>query len=292
MSPQKFTSKLSASIVLYNTPEHLLRKPYDSIIESGLAIELILVDNSPVPCIEPSKFPFAHYTFTGRNAGYGQGHNIAIREIINSSTYHFVLNPDISFPPETLPTIIEFMDSDVTIGQVMPRVEYPDGEIQYLCKLVPTPWDLLVRRFSPSFLKPILKAQRHRFELRETGYQTTIDVPFLSGCFMALRVEGLKKVGLFDERFFMYAEDIDLTRRIAELYRTTYFPSVKITHDHARESYQNHRMLWIHIKNLCIYFNKWGWIFDKQRKRLNQRTLQALVQMKGLTIKSKINSGD
>jgi hypothetical protein len=99
-----------------------------------------------------------------------------------------------------------------------------------------------------------------------------MDVPYLSGCFMALRVEALRKIGLFDERFFMYPEDIDLTRRMAECYRTTYFPKVRVVHDHARESYRNYRMLWVHIKNMIIYFNKWGWIYDQSRQKINSRT--------------------
>ena len=113
----------------------------------------------------------------------------------------------------------------------------------------------------------------HRFELRATGYQTIMDVPFLSGCFMALRVDALRRIGLFDERFFMYAEDADLTRRMAGSYRTTYFPEASVTHDHAMESYRNYRMLWIHIESIILYFNKWGWLFDPVRKQINIKTL-------------------
>lgn len=269
MKPQPLLTKLSASIVLYNTPKHLLQKVYDSVMQSGLPIELFLIDHSPNPCIEPSDFPAAQYTFVGKNLGYGAGHNVAIRKILNSSTYHFVLNPDISFEPPTLPAILEFMDSDATIGQVMPQIVSPNGEIQHLCKLIPSPIDLLARRFCPSLLRFIIEARMRRFELRSTDYQTIMDVPFLSGCFMALRVEALNKVGLFDERFFMYAEDIDLTRRMAESFRTTYFPEVRVTHDHARKSYRSYRMLWIHIKNVIVYFNKWGWVFDAKRKHIN-----------------------
>jgi hypothetical protein len=276
MNPQPSPTRLSASIVLFDTPKHLLQKVYDSVVQSGLPVELLLIDNSPHPCIEPGNFPAAEYIFIGKNLGYGAGHNVAIRKILDSSTYHFVLNPDISFESPTLPAIIEFMNSDPTIGQVMPQIVYPNGEIQYLCKLIPSPIDLLARRFLPSFLKSTLEPRMHRFELRETGYQTIIDAPFLSGCFMALQVEALKKVGLFDERFFMYAEDIDLSRRIAECYRTTYFPEVRVVHDHARESYRNYRMLWVHIKNMIIYFNKWGWIYDRQRRIVNTRILQSL----------------
>lgn len=278
MNPQPSPTKLSASIVLYDTPKHLLQKVYDSVVQSGLPVELLLIDNSPHPCIEPGNFPAAEYIFIGKNLGYGAGHNVAIRKILDSSTYHFVLNPDISFESPTLPAIIEFMGSDATIGQVMPQIVYPNGEIQYLCKLIPSPIDLLARKFLPSFLKSTLESRMHRFELRATGYQTIMDVPYLSGCFMALRVEALRKVGLFDERFFMYPEDIDLTRRMAESYRTTYFPKAKVVHDHARESYRSLRMMFIHAYNIIKYYNKWGWIFDKNRNIFNNKTIQSIAK--------------
>jgi len=96
-----------------------------------------------------------------------------------------------------------------------------------------------------------------------------MDVPYLSGCFMFLRVAALKEVGTFDERFFMYPEDIDLTRRIHRKYRTVFYPEVSIVHHHAQSSYKNGKMMWIHGLNLIEYFNKWGWIFDKERKKIN-----------------------
>lgn len=280
MNSSKLPNSVSASIVLFNTPKDLLQDVYASVINSDLNINLYLIDNSPQPCVDHLDYPTAHYIFTGKNLGYGAGHNVAIRKIINISTFHFILNPDIKFTPSTIPSILKFMESDPTIGHVMPQIVYPDGEIQYLCKLIPNPIDLFARKFLPAFLKPILTARMNQFELRDTGYQTTMDVPYLSGCFMALRLEALKQVGLFDERFFMYPEDIDLTRRIAELYRTTYFPEAKVIHSHARESYQNFRMLWVHISNMVTYFNKWGWVFDSNRAKINSRTLYKLKQQK------------
>ena len=93
---------------------------------------------------------------------------------------------------------------------------------------------------------------------------------------MFFRTAVLQKVGLFDERFFMYPEDIDITRRIHKYFRTLYYPQVAVYHDHAKESYVTRRMLWIHIKNLIKYFNKWGWFFDKERQEINRKTLENL----------------
>jgi GT2 family glycosyltransferase len=100
-----------------------------------------------------------------------------------------------------------------------------------------------------------------------------MEVPYLSGCFMFLRVAALKKVGLFDERFFMYPEDIDLTRRMYKEFKTVFYPEVEITHQHARESYKSLKLFYIHIVNMIRYFNKWGWFFDKERRIVNQRVI-------------------
>jgi hypothetical protein len=165
------------------------------------------------------------------------------------------------------------MDAHADVGHLMPRVLYPNGEIQYLCKLLPYPTDLFIRRFLPESWS---KKRMQIFEMRNTEYSEIMDVPYLSGCFMLLRTEAIKKVGIFDERFFMYPEDIDLTRRIGQHFRTIFYPEVSVTHHHARSSYINFRMLFIHSWNLIKYFNKWGWIFDKERKKINQQLIKHL----------------
>jgi GT2 family glycosyltransferase len=99
-------------------------------------------------------------------------------------------------------------------------------------------------------------------------------VPYLSGCFMLLRQESLRKIGLFDERFFMYPEDIDLSRRMAVCYDTLFFPLATVTHEHGAASRKSLRMLLIHLVNIFKYFNKWGWIHDPIREQLNCRTLK------------------
>lgn len=236
--------------------------------------KILLIDNSPTPTHEFNRLP-ASYIFTGKNLGYGAGHNIALRKTIEQGIpYHLVVNPDISFDPVIIDSIVQFMNNNSEIGQIMPKVYYPNGEIQYLCKLLPTPFDLIFRRFLP---KNWTKKRTERFELRKSGYSTLLDVPYLSGCFMFLRTTAIKEIGIFDERFFMYPEDIDLTRRIHQKYRTVFYPEVSIIHHHAQESYTNLKMLWIHITNLVRYFNKWGWFFDKERRNVNKETLKQIV---------------
>ena len=211
-----------------------------------------------------------------RRGCLGAGHNIALRTILDRSKYHFVLNPDIYFDQEELEKMIRFMNADPAIGHLMPKVVYPDGSLQYLCKLLPSPADLFLRRFAFGPLKKIANSRAERFELRHTGYDKVMDVPYLSGCFMLFRVSALQTIGLFDERFFMYPEDIDITRRMHAQYRTVFYPRATIVHDHARESYKSKRALWIHITNLIRYFNKWGWLRDPERGNVNRETLRQI----------------
>ncbi len=267
----------NASIVLYNTNHEQLRKVISSFFSTRLQVKLYLVDNSPTDALKYFSELDSRivYIFNNANLGYGAAHNIAIRKSIEENVpYHLVLNPDIYFEPGVLETLYDYMEKHPDVGNVMPKVLYPNGEIQYLCKLLPTPMDLIVRRFIP--FRKIKEKMNERYELRWTGYDKEMNIPYLSGCFMFLRVESLKKVGLFDERFFMYPEDIDLTRRLHEKFKTIYYPKVIIIHDHAKESYINGKMLFIHIKNIVKYFNKWGWFFDTKRRKINHTVINTL----------------
>jgi GT2 family glycosyltransferase len=274
-------SEITASVVLYNTPESQLMRLIECIEKSSISADTYMVDNSPHPAdLSCFHLPGIKYIRADANKGYGAGHNIALRRIIDHSKYHFVLNPDVYFGPEELEKMIGFMDANPAIGHLMPKVVYPDGSLQYLCKLLPTPADLFVRRFAYGPMERIAYALGERFELRHSGYDKVMDVPFLSGCFMLLRTTALHSVGLFDERFFMYGEDIDLSRRMHAQYRTVFYPSATIVHDHARESYKSKRALWIHITNLVKYFNKWGWLRDPERSRINREIQCQISQIK------------
>ena len=262
---------LNVSIVLYKHPVSEIAPLVECLQQSKVVSQVFLIDNSPV---ENPDFKTLNvtYQFTGKNSGYGAGHNIAIRQTLEQDLpYHLVINPDIAFQPEILSEIVDFMNNNPEIGLLMPKILYPTGEIQYLCKLIPTPFDLIIRRFLP---KSWTLERTKEFELRASGYNHIMNVPYLSGCFMFLRTEALKQVGVFDERFFMYPEDIDLTRRIHRQFRTVFYPEASIVHHHAQSSYLSTRMLIIHIFNMIRYFNKWGWIFDKERRKVNREILK------------------
>jgi GT2 family glycosyltransferase len=105
-----------------------------------------------------------------------------------------------------------------------------------------------------------------------------MNVPFLSGCFMFFRTSALKQVGLFDERFFLYAEDTDLSRRMHQQFKTLFYPKAEIFHVHARGSYKNFVLTLHNLKSAAQYFNKWGWFYDPIRKEINRNTLLKLNQ--------------
>lgn len=263
---------ITASIVTYKTDKEELAKALSCATDSSVE-KIYIVDNSPTD--ELSEFvmsisPKVEYIFGQGNVGYGSAHNIAIRQSIElGAKYHVVINPDIEFKNGVIESLTQYMDNHTDVGQVMPKIIYPNGELQYLCKLLPTPMDLIGRRFVP--IKSYVEKRNQRLEMRNSGYDQEMMVPFLSGCFMFLRVDALAKVGGFDDDFFMYCEDIDLCRRIGLAgYRTMYYPTVEVVHAHKKESFKSKAMLKAHIKSAIRYFNKWGWLFDGYRTKINK----------------------
>lgn len=264
---------INASIVIYKHSVRELTGLIKNLKSSPVIEKIYLIDNSPE--MTPG-FDDVHcvYIFTGANKGFGSGHNIALRKTLEDGIpYHLVVNPDIHMKFDVPEKLMRYADKHPEIGHIMPKVLNPDGSIQYLCKLLPSPADLIFRRFLP---KAFNQKRMRKFEMRDSGYNKTMEVPYLSGCFMFLRSDALKASGLFDERFFMYPEDIDLTRRIHRSYKTIFYPEVSVTHEHTRSSYKNAGMFFVHMINLIRYFNKWGWIYDAERKRVNKRITQNL----------------
>jgi len=97
---------------------------------------------------------------------------------------------------------------------------------------------------------------------------------------MFFRLSAFDKVGLFDERYFMYPEDIDITRRMHKYYRIMYWPMASVVHAHRAASYKSKKMLKIHMENMVKYFYKWGWFFDKVSSEWNKKLLKELGYQK------------
>ena len=271
--------KLACSIVLYETNRQDLERCLQSLSGAECVQTIYLIDHSPQALItEPFADERIHYHFANANPGYGAGHNKAIKKSLASDVdYHLVLNPDVYFEGEILDELLAYAQAHPKIGNLMPKVFYPDGRLQYLCKLLPTPYDWIGRRFNP--LKKMVERRNELFELRFTRYDKIMEVPYLSGCFMFLNLYALRKVGLFDERIFMYGEETDLCRRLIQAgYSTVFYPLVHIFHNFAKGSHHSKRLTIIGIQSAIYYFNKWGWLFDAQRRKINKEILHKLGQ--------------
>ncbi len=272
--------KLHATIVLFEDNDESLKKAIFSFLNTSLDVKLYLVDNSSTSRLKylQKLDSRIEYIYTGKNLGFGRAHNIALQKSIDDNIdYHLILNPDVYFDSGVLEELIDYMEKNRDVANIMPKVFYPNNELQYLCKLLPTPKELIVRRFIKD--EKIVQKINHNYELRDFGYDKILNVPSLSGCFMFLRVECLKELGLFDENIFMYMEDIDLNRRLHSKYKTIFYPNVSITHVHAQESYKRKWLLFKHIQSTIYYFNKYGWFFDKFRNDKNKEVKNSIIEL-------------
>jgi len=266
---------LTVSIVTYKNDLNILQKTVESVLASvGVELKLYIIDNSPTKKFEVffNNNYRIEYIFMNSNRGFGAGHNFILNRPLKMGKYHLVLNPDVEFDSNVLVQLFNYMEQNSNVGNVMPKIVYPNGNIQYLCKLLPTPKDWIIRMFIP--VLSIRRKIDYNFEMHFSDYNKPMNVPYLSGCFMFLRSAVIKEIGVFDEGIFMYGEDTDLNRRIYQSYKTMYNPCVSIVHNFEKGSHKNWRLLWIHIKAAIYYLNKWGWIFDKQRSKINKEVKQ------------------
>lgn len=262
---------LTVSIVTYHTPEEELRACLASL-NTPIVDTIYIIDNGSQERIRALADEYLQVEYIPLpNPGYGAGHNEAIRRAMSKGAeYHLVLNSDVRFDPSILGRLVSVMDSRPNVGQLQPRVIYPSGLPQSTVRLLPTPLDLFGRRFLP---RSLFVKRNDRYTLAHLDLTREWNVPYHQGSFMLLRMSALRRVGLFDERFFMYPEDIDLTRRMHRLYKTIYYPHETIIHDHRAGSYRSPKLLWIHLVNMARYFNKWGWFFDAERRKFNRPLL-------------------
>lgn len=193
---------------------------------------------------------------TNNNAGFGYGHNMVLGNL--KSKYHFIVNPDIKIEEkETLSNAIEFLENNVDIGLLVPKVLNEDGTIQYLNKRNPTIFDMGIRFISPN----IFKKRQDKYVMKDYDYNTYFDVEYATGCFMIFRTKIYEELKGFDEDFFMYLEDADITRRTRSISKVIYNPNIKITHYWERASHKKLKYIIITFESMRTYFRKWGWKF-------------------------------
>ncbi len=262
---------LTASIVLYNHAVGDVRNLFEALAGDPALSEWVVVDNgrSEEACAFANRLG-ARCISPDRNRGFGTGHNIAFRSLASASPYHLIVNPDVSFKSGALVELANVMDALPEVGVVMPRILYPDGSMQYLCKLIPSPVDLFLRRFGSRQWNRLFRDRMDQYEMKFLDYSRAAYVPVLSGCFMFARRSILDAVGGFDERFFLYMEDVDLCRRAGSISRLLFWPWLTVTHGHTKGSYRSAHLLSLHVRSAIAYFNKWGWIRDADRIARNR----------------------
>ncbi|MCH5224502.1 MAG: glycosyltransferase family 2 protein [Muribaculaceae bacterium] len=277
IEPWEKFGKLTVSIVVHDTPPSQLKQALNCV-DHHLVSKIYVIDNSNSDSLK-NIVPLFNRTeyYHVSNDGFGAGHNIAIKKAMETDAkYHLVMNADVYWVEDVLTELITKLEEDDNIGLIAPKVFYPNGYLQYTCRMLPDPFILFAKRFLPHNL---IKKRLQRYLLASHDHDYPLNVPYLLGSFLLFRIEALKDVGLFDERFFMYPEDIDITRRIHEKWITLYYPKVSIIHEHQAASRKNLRMLKIHIINMIKYFNKWGWRKDQKRILFNKKLEEAIIKL-------------
>lgn len=264
------------SFVLHNPPAAEIDSAVAQVLRSSLRSHVIVVDNSSHPQ------PFSHagddrvtLVRPPRNLGYGRGHNLALALSRGCSPLHLVANSDLWFADDAIANLAKVIESDERIGLVAPQLVYPDGRRQANGRLLPEPWDLIAKR-SP-LATAAMRRRRDRFLLTQWGLRHRANLPFLTGCFMLFRRTTLEQLGGFDPRFFVFGEDVDLSRRAHRLGRTLLVPDVEVTHLARTEAQPSLRRTALMLAGYARYFNKWGWLRDTERDEMNQQALAALA---------------
>ena len=265
--------KITSCIVLYKNDITMLLTAIESILNTSTMDKIFLVDNSPTDELKKNFINLrVEYIHSPANPGFGASHNVAIQKAMEiGSKYHFIVNPDIYFEGDVIAQMVEYMKNDSRIGMMMPQILNEDGTIQNLPKLLPSPFSILKRKIK----KPVRSYQKfiNEYELRQVPIDTIYNAPVLSGCFTLLNLDAIKKVGMSDDAFFMYFEDWDLSRRMHQQYKTIYFPQVSVVHEYESGANKSKKLFKIFVNSAITYFNKWGWFFDSERKKINREAL-------------------
>ena len=264
---------LDICVTIVNTKEKdeiisCLKSLYADSQNSGLDFCVVIVDNGSQDSVEELEKMFSNLKVIKqkKNEGFGKSHNKAIASV--EAKYYFILNPDTNFTEggSFLRKIYDFMESNLKIGIVGPKVVYPDWSLQYSCYRFPT------------FLQPIYSRTKlgkkgkgkeiaDRFLMKDFSHNETIPVDWVMGSAMFVRGEAIKQIGGFDDRFWMYAEDSDWCRRMWEKGWCVYYVhDILITHAHGRASAKvpgilkaliKNKFARVHLISWLKYFLKW-----------------------------------
>lgn len=249
---------ITASIVLYNEDLNELTKTVNCFLKIPLNKKLYLIDNT---LNKEFKGIFnkkeVTYIAVGKNIGFGAGHNIILNKIKNQSKYHLILNPDVSFKPSVIPNLIIQLEKDKTLAMIAPKVLFPNGEHQNSCRRYPSVSELLARRFT--FLRPLFKSGILKGIYSDKNLNQPFFAEYITGCFHLYNTPDFVNLNGFDERYFLYMEDVDICKKIDVLgKKKRYYPKEEIIHVLKQGSSKNLKLFFRHTTSAKKYFLKWG----------------------------------
>lgn len=259
---------LSIIIVNYKSKEKLqncLQSIYDSNL-GDITWEIIVVENNSGDDLSEmtKNRDNLKLIVAPKNLGMGGGNNLGIKHC--KGDFILISNPDIVFKKDCILNLFEYIKNNNNIALVGPKLLYPDGSLQYSSARFPKIYLPLLRR---TFIGQFFPNYLNNYFLKSDSYDKIREVDWLLGaCFIVKKKDFfLSENKLFDERFFMYFEDVDLCKRISqEKKKVIYLPTAIAIHDHTRASARFKWYLAIfkdklakeHIKSWWRYFLKWG----------------------------------
>lgn len=249
---------ITASIVLYKENLEELTHTIKCFLNTPLRKKLFLIDNN-----EDKQFQNIFrqeevvYKAIGKNIGFGAGHNLILDEIKNLSKNHLILNPDVSFKSSVIPNLIGKLNRHEIASMIAPKVLFPDGVHQYSCRRYPRVLELIARRFIS--LEPLFKSLIYNGKYKDKELKASFFPDYITGCFHLYKTEDFVKLRGFDERYFLYMEDVDICRKIEKLNKMKlYYPKEEITHALKQGSSKDFNLFLKHTSSAIKYFLKWG----------------------------------
>ena len=248
----------TTSIVLFKEDLSELSKTIDCFLKTPLTKKLFLIDNTPDKEFERVFNQLeVEYIAVGENIGFGTGHNLIIKKIQNQSNYHLILNPDVSFNPSVIPNLIAKLDRHDIVSMIAPKVLFPNGEYQYSCRRYPKILELIARRVT--FLAPLVANLIRNGIYNDMNLETSFFADYITGCFHLYKTDDFVALNGFDERYFLYMEDVDICREIEKLdKKKLYYPKEEITHVLKQGSSKQTNLFFIHTSSAIKYFMKWS----------------------------------
>ena len=245
--------QVSAGIVTYNNVSEII-SCLNSLIETtkGKNVEIYVLDNhssdNTVSVIR-KYFPRVHLIESSENLGFGRGHNEILKRI--SSEFHMVVNPDIQFTPEVVSKLTAFMCRYPEVGIVTPKIRNADGSEQFLPKRDPKFSYVILSKFRPFYFF------RDEYTRADEVFNKPTRILSSTGCFFMIRTDMFRKVNGFDEQFFMYFEDADLSRRVRKKSAIVFYPNAFVYHAWKRDNTRSFRGIKIFLISMLKYFWKW-----------------------------------